>query len=87
MQRVQPILFFANKMDISGHLQPVECQALELDRIRDRTWQIIPSNAKTGASTAALNPSFSPLSRVAGEGVEAGVQWLSDKLKDAPSSA
>ena len=21
----QPILFFANKMDISGHLQPVEC--------------------------------------------------------------
>ena len=23
-------------------------QALELDRIRDRTWQIIPSNAKTG---------------------------------------
>jgi hypothetical protein len=67
-------------------------QALELDRIRDRTWQIIPSNAKTGALDVPLAACHRPPltrchSRVAGEGVEAGVQWLSDKLKDAPSSA
>ena len=67
-------------------------QALELDRIRDRTWQIIPSNAKTGALDAPLAARHQPpltrrRPRVAGEGVEAGVQWLSDKLKDAPSSA
>jgi hypothetical protein len=70
-------------------------QALELDRIRDRTWQIIPSNAKSGAvasppSCTRLLPRASrspPPPAAAGEGVEAGVQWLSDKLKDSPSSA
>ena len=60
----KPILFFANKMDVSGHLQPVECvQTLELDRIKNRTWHITPSNARTG------------------EGLEAGVQWLSERLR------
>ena len=61
-------------------------QALELDRIRDRTWQIIPSNAKTGAAHTP-HTSRSRHTSLSGEGVEAGVQWLSDKLKDAPSSA
>jgi hypothetical protein len=78
-------------------------QALELDRIRDRTWQIVPSNAKTGAqlrdslaarcrgSSHALLPArrlrTAFIAADAGEGVEAGVQWLSDKLKDSPSTA
>jgi ADP-ribosylation factor-like protein 6 len=44
-----PILFFANKMDMTGALSPIECvQMLELDRITDRTWHIVPSNAILG---------------------------------------
>ena len=76
-------------------------QALELDRIRDRTWQIIPSNAKTGdcisvvaraatlltRAATLLTRAATLLTRAAGEGVEAGVQWLSDKMKDTSSSA
>ena len=30
MRCLQPVLFFANKMDISGHLQPVECVQVTL---------------------------------------------------------
>mmetsp|Transcript_29456 Transcript_29456/g.68284 ORF Transcript_29456/g.68284 Transcript_29456/m.68284 type:complete len:182 (-) Transcript_29456:194-739(-) len=45
----RPTMFFANKMDISGHLQAVECvQILELDKIKDRPWHITASNALTG---------------------------------------
>uniref|UniRef100_A0A7S0RWP1 ADP-ribosylation factor-like protein 6 n=1 Tax=Pyramimonas obovata TaxID=1411642 RepID=A0A7S0RWP1_9CHLO len=44
-----PMLFFANKMDLPSALTPVECaQALKLDEIKDKPWQIVPSNAKTG---------------------------------------
>jgi len=45
-----PTLFFANKIDISDHLTPVECvQYLDLDAVKDRPWHITPSNALTGA--------------------------------------
>jgi ADP-ribosylation factor-like protein 6 len=44
-----PTLFFANKIDISDHLNPVECvQYLDLDNVKDRPWHITPSNALTG---------------------------------------
>mmetsp|Transcript_26896 Transcript_26896/g.86398 ORF Transcript_26896/g.86398 Transcript_26896/m.86398 type:complete len:218 (+) Transcript_26896:399-1052(+) len=44
-----PILFFANKMDIPTSLSPVDtAQALKLDEIKDKPWQIVPSNALTG---------------------------------------
>jgi ADP-ribosylation factor-like protein 6 len=44
-----PILFMANKMDIPDAMSPVECaQALKLDDIKDKPWQIVPSNALTG---------------------------------------
>lgn len=36
-----PILIFANKMDISGALTAAECsEALDLQLIKDRPWQI-----------------------------------------------
>jgi signal recognition particle receptor subunit beta len=39
--RIVPILIFANKMDISGALSAAECSdALELQRIKDKPWQI-----------------------------------------------
>jgi len=45
-----PTLFFANKIDISDHLNPVECvQYLDLDNVKDRPWHITPSNALTGS--------------------------------------
>ena len=45
-----PVLFFANKMDVSGALTPEECmEELGLDKIRDKPWHITPSNAVTGA--------------------------------------
>mmetsp|Transcript_9949 Transcript_9949/g.11543 ORF Transcript_9949/g.11543 Transcript_9949/m.11543 type:complete len:186 (-) Transcript_9949:676-1233(-) len=44
-----PLLFFANKMDIPSALTPVECAtACKLDDIKDKPWQIVPSNALTG---------------------------------------
>mmetsp|Transcript_29310 Transcript_29310/g.40509 ORF Transcript_29310/g.40509 Transcript_29310/m.40509 type:complete len:187 (+) Transcript_29310:298-858(+) len=44
-----PLLFFANKMDLPSSLSPVECaQALKLDEIKDKPWQIVPSNAISG---------------------------------------
>lgn len=44
-----PILFLANKMDIPDSLGPVDvAQALKLDEIKDKPWQIVPSNALTG---------------------------------------
>lgn len=44
-----PVLFFANKTDVPGALTPEECTAeLELDKIRDKPWHIVPSNAVTG---------------------------------------
>jgi len=44
-----PTLFFANKIDISDHLNPVECvQYLDLDSVKDRPWHITPSNALSG---------------------------------------
>jgi ADP-ribosylation factor-like protein 6 len=44
-----PVLFFANKKDLPTALLPVEiAQALRLEEIKDRPWQIVPSNALTG---------------------------------------
>lgn len=47
--RKVPILFFANKKDLPTALSPVEiAQALRLEDIKDRPWQIVPSNGLTG---------------------------------------
>eukprot|EP00899_Mesostigma_viride_P002471 jgi/Mesvir1/12224/Mv00450-RA.1 len=44
-----PILFFANKMDLPASMSPVEtAQALALEDIKDKPWQIVPSNALSG---------------------------------------
>ncbi|KAF6258276.1 ARF-like small GTPase [Scenedesmus sp. NREL 46B-D3] len=44
-----PLLFLANKMDLPSALTPVElAQAFRLEEIRERPWQIVPSNALTG---------------------------------------
>lgn len=44
-----PILYFANKKDLPAALSPVEiAQALGLEDIKDRPWQIVPSNGLTG---------------------------------------
>lgn len=44
-----PVLFFANKMDLGSSLSPMDCaQSLDLDRINDRAWHIVPSNGLTG---------------------------------------
>ncbi|CAD7963359.1 unnamed protein product [Amoebophrya sp. A120] len=45
-ERPVPILVFANKMDVPGAAQPLECmKALTLETIRDRPWNIFPSDA------------------------------------------
>jgi ADP-ribosylation factor-like protein 6 len=44
-----PILFFANKKDVPTALPPVDiAKLLCLDDIKDRPWQIVPSNGLTG---------------------------------------
>lgn len=44
-----PILFFANKTDCAGAMPSFEVsEILNLDRIRQKPWQIKPSNAITG---------------------------------------
>mmetsp|Transcript_28800 Transcript_28800/g.46606 ORF Transcript_28800/g.46606 Transcript_28800/m.46606 type:complete len:183 (+) Transcript_28800:170-718(+) len=59
-----PILFFANKMDIPSSLDAPTCvKLLELDKIMDKPWHIVQTNALTG------------------EGLEEGLNWLSEKLK------
>lgn len=58
-----PILFCANKKDLPTAMNPAEiAQALHLEELRDRPWQIVPSNALTG------------------EGLEAGTDWLAEKI-------
>jgi ADP-ribosylation factor-like protein 6 len=52
--RPVPLLFFANKMDLEGAMEPVECMAgLGLQGIPDRPWHIQASNARTGAGLDA----------------------------------
>ena len=47
-QRI-PILFYANKKDLPTALSPADIAgALGLDAIKDRPWQIVPSNGLTG---------------------------------------
>ncbi|GIL88366.1 hypothetical protein Vretimale_15047 [Volvox reticuliferus] len=47
--RKVPVLFFANKKDVPVAMPPVEiAQALGLDNIKDRPWQIVPSNGLSG---------------------------------------
>eukprot|EP01006_Ploeotia_vitrea_P005615 TRINITY_DN1182_c0_g1_i1.p1 TRINITY_DN1182_c0_g1~~TRINITY_DN1182_c0_g1_i1.p1 ORF type:complete len:183 (+),score=20.57 TRINITY_DN1182_c0_g1_i1:65-613(+) len=60
----QPIIFFANKMDIAGSLSPHEiADALDLQECcADRPYNIVASNALTG------------------EGIEDGLKWLSDTV-------
>ena len=49
MQRVIPILFFANKMDLDGVMLASECSdALDLHQIKDKAWQICECSALTG---------------------------------------
>ena len=44
-----PIIFFANKKDLPTALSPAEiAQALRLEDIKDRAWQIVPSNGLNG---------------------------------------
>ena len=44
-----PILFLANKMDLSEAVDCMSCtKALGLDEFHDRRWQIYSSNALTG---------------------------------------
>jgi len=48
--RPVPVLFFANKMDLEGAMEPVECMAgLGLQGITEKPWHIQASNARTGA--------------------------------------
>jgi hypothetical protein len=45
-----PLLLFANKMDLAGAMEPVECMAgLGLQGITDKPWHIQSSNARSGA--------------------------------------
>mmetsp|Transcript_10121 Transcript_10121/g.21335 ORF Transcript_10121/g.21335 Transcript_10121/m.21335 type:complete len:203 (-) Transcript_10121:334-942(-) len=45
-----PVLFFANKMDLAGAMQPVDIvDLMELDGIEEKPWHITRSNALTGA--------------------------------------
>lgn len=47
--RKVPVLFFSNKKDLPTALTPAEiAQALRLEDIKDRPWQIVPSNGLTG---------------------------------------
>eukprot|EP00798_Chlamydomonas_sp_ICE-L_P026099 gene26099-11813_t len=47
--RKVPIIFFANKKDLPTALSPAEiAQALQLESIKDRPWQIVPSNGLNG---------------------------------------
>lgn len=44
-----PILFFANKMDLPGAMEPVDIvDQLELHDVEDKPWHITSSNALTG---------------------------------------
>ncbi|OXV08465.1 hypothetical protein Egran_03772 [Elaphomyces granulatus] len=43
------LLVFANKQDIAGHLSPEEVtNALQLNKLRDRLWYVVPSVATQG---------------------------------------
>ena len=49
-----PLLIYANKQDLPNALPPHDiAEALELDAIKTRPWQILPSNALTGEGLAA----------------------------------
>lgn len=49
VQRKIPVLFLANKMDQRDALSSIKVsQLLELEKVRDRPWQIASSNALTG---------------------------------------
>jgi len=49
-----PILFFANKSDLPKALTPAQLsEALELNKIADRPWNIVASNALTGMGLEA----------------------------------
>ena len=49
MTRPLPLLLMANKQDLDGALPSSElAQALQLETIKDRPWQIVATNALTG---------------------------------------
>ena len=62
--RKPPMLFFSNKMDLPGAVEPKEmAEDLALHAcIKDRPWQIAASNALTG------------------EGIDTGIEWLVSTL-------
>jgi len=59
-KRNVPVLFFANKMDLSKSLSPAQIsEALELPKLlADKTWNIVATNA------------------LEGKGLEEGMKWL-----------
>lgn len=49
LNKKTPVLFLANKKDLPSALPPQEiAQIFGLDAIKERPWQIVPSNALTG---------------------------------------
>ena len=49
LERDVPILFFANKMDLSSSMTVLEVsEALDLSNITDRNWTVQPCSAKLG---------------------------------------
>ena len=43
------LLVFANKQDIAGAMTPTEVtERLELNKLKDKTWNVVPSCATTG---------------------------------------
>ncbi|RKU49580.1 ADP-ribosylation factor, Arf Arf6 [Coniochaeta pulveracea] len=62
------LLVFANKQDIPGCMNYKEvADALQLQKLKDRVWNVQPSTATNGA------------------GLEDGLKWLSDNVKDTPA--
>lgn len=71
VSRKPPMLFFANKMDLPGAVEPKDmAEDLGLHAaVKDRPWQISASNALTG------------------EGIDKGIEWLISALNQREAAA
>jgi ADP-ribosylation factor-like protein 6 len=71
VSRKPPMLFFANKMDLPGAVEPKDmAEDLGLHAaVKDRPWQISASNALTG------------------EGIDKGIEWLISALNQREAVA